>query len=75
MTKDCRKFVTTSQEASQMFGVTTTAVTQAIQRGRIPTRMSGRIHLILLSDLVEYFGRQPEYIPDTLLDSFPLDGE
>ncbi len=69
MTKyDCLTQVITAQEASQLWGLHRNAIPDAIRRGSLRGRKSGRTWLITVEDMLRYQrGRYwPNKIPDEL---------
>ena len=69
---DCLKSVISAGEASQIWGLSRNAVSDAIRRGALPARKSGRVWLVTIADMLTYqHGRYfPDLVPDDLRDAF-----
>ena len=61
------KQVTTVTEGALMFGVSDRTIRKAIGLGRLSAEKSGVVHLMLVDDLIAYFKRKPQYIPERLV--------
>ena len=65
--------VITAAEAAQIWSLTKNAVTNAIKRGALRGRQSGKVWLVTVADMLAYQGHVPYHdkIPDELRGNFP----